>query len=100
MRQKKISEGLKRYYRSIDFKKRKQETLNVRMKNTLEVLTETPQSTVEIAKKYSVKIGKDITLRRMSQIMYEMLGKQLVNTKFRENQQGRSRVWSLRQKRF
>lgn len=95
-----ISKGLKRYYKSVEYQKRIQLHNQHKTNSILKILQTEPLSTLELTKKYNQSTNKDITLRRMRQLLYELLEQKLVDTKIvnTSGKKGRYRVWSLRQK--
>lgn len=94
-----ISSGLKRYYSSIEYKNLRKIKDENTIKNVLKLLSEEQQTTLQILNKYNQVHNKDVTLRRMRQLLYLVLKQRLVETKIvNTSKKGRSRVWSLKQK--
>jgi len=95
IKKKKISEGIRRYYGSLEWKKRKEERQKTTFDKILGILdTENFKSTREICNEYNKQSQKEITLRRMSQLLFQLLAKKRLCTEIKNNgNKGRFRVW-------
>lgn len=95
---KKISEGIKRYYGSLEWKKRKQENSKESFKKLDKLFQENRwHSTMELCQKFNKQNQKEITLRRMSQLLFTLLGQKLLDTEIKNmGNKGRFRQWKKR----
>jgi hypothetical protein len=92
-----ITNGLKRYYSSIEWKKRRLEQYTKRNKRLLKIISNEWQPTKEICKKYNEQCDKQYTLRRIEQLLNDLLCDYLVDTKIvNTGRLGRTREWKLK----
>ena len=95
-----ISDSLQRYYTSIKWAKKKELLSQEKIKRLTSLFVDDSwYTTADLVKSYNQTQAKPVTPRRMNQLLYELLNKQLVNTKMKHTGiRGRFRIWNLKQK--